>query len=122
MLHQNFYTIISTEVNGDEVNAVIHINKKHTIFEGHFPNFPVTPGVAMLQMVKELTQNHLNLKLMLTSASNIKFLSLVNPNAHSHLYFHIQINQDENLVRVKNTTSFEDGTIVLKCNVNFALR
>jgi 3-hydroxyacyl-[acyl-carrier-protein] dehydratase len=59
--------------------ATVEINKAHAIFEGHFPSLPVVPGVVMMQMVKEVLEDVLNRKLQLTSAGNLKFLSLINP-------------------------------------------
>lgn len=123
MLLKNFYTILSSESLEEHSFLVgIDIKKEHPIFKGHFPNFPVTPGVALLQIIKELTENHCQQSLFLESASNVKFLNLVNPNVNSILKFHIIIQEDSEHIKVKNTTSFEDGTAVLKCNVTFAKR
>ncbi|OBX26655.1 3-hydroxyacyl-[acyl-carrier-protein] dehydratase [Gelidibacter algens] len=120
MLLKNFYTIVKSEsLEANSFSATIEIQKEHPIFEGHFPNLSVTPGVAMLQILKELTENHLRLSLFLESASNVKFLSLVDPNVNATLKFDIIIQEDSQYIKVKNTTSFEDGTPVLKCNVTF---
>lgn len=123
MLLKNFYTVVKSEsLEANSLAATIEIHKEHPIFEGHFPNLPVTPGVAMLQILKELTQNYLHQPLLLESASNVKFLSLVDPNVNATLKFEIIVQEDTPNFKVKNTTSFEDGTPVLKCNVTFAKR
>ncbi len=123
MLLKNFYTIVKTEsLEANAFETTIKIHKEHPIFKGHFPNLSVTPGVAMLQILKELTETHLRLSLFLESASNVKFLSLVDPNVNATLKFHIIVQEDTPNFKVKNTTSFEDGTPVLKCNVTFVKR
>lgn len=123
MLLKQFYTIDSSElIEAQSFESSITIQKEHPIFEGHFPNFPVTPGVAMLQIIKELTGNHLQLSLFLESASNVKFLTMVDPNVNASLKFNIVIQEDGNYVKIKNSTSFNDGTPVLKCNVTFVKR
>lgn len=123
MLLKNFYNIIKSEsLEAHSFVATIEIQKEHPIFEGHFPNFPVTPGVGMLQILKEVTENHFMQSLFLVSASNVKFLSLVNPNVNAFLEFNIYYQEDEHIIKVKNSTSFTDGTPVLKCNVTFVKR
>ena len=123
MLLKNFYTILTSE--SLEVHSfviTVEIQKEHPIFKGHFPNFPVTPGVTMLQIIKELTENHLNQSLILVSGANIKFLSLVDPIENPILKFNITFQEESEHIKVKNTTSFEDGTPVLKCNATFVKR
>ena len=88
MLH-NFFQLIeksATEsVSGITLSAKIIINKDHPIFEGHFPNFPIVPGVCMIQMIKEILESHLATRLLLTSSGNIKFLSVINPEKNNEL-------------------------------------
>ncbi|TXE08345.1 3-hydroxyacyl-ACP dehydratase [Gelidibacter salicanalis] len=123
MLLQQFYTIVASEITkAQSFETTVKIQKEHPIFEGHFPNFPVTPGVTMLQIIKELTEDHLQQSLFIESASNVKFLTMVDPNINANLKFNIVIQEDGNYVKIKNSTSFNDGTPVLKCNVTFVKR
>lgn len=120
MLLKQFYKIQGSEIQkSSSFETIVKLQKDHPIFKGHFPNLPVTPGVAMLQIIKELTEQQLRLSLFLKSASNVKFLSLVDPNADSILKFHITFEENPKQVKVKNTTSFQDGTPVLKCYITF---
>ena len=123
MLLTNFYKILKSEsLEDDSFSATVQIQKEHPIFDGHFPAFPITPGVGMLQIIKELTETYANEILFLEGASNVKFLALVDPNINSTLTFNLLFNEDDINIKVKNTTSFEDGTLVLKCNATFAKR
>lgn len=120
MLLDDFYKVETLKVlDENSIELTIQLNKDHEIFKGHFPNYPVTPGVAMLQIIKNGLENFLSKQLQLQSSSNIKFLNLVNPNEEKTLLFKIDYTQEGELLKVKNSTSFRDGRSVLKCNVTF---
>ena len=115
MLLKDFYQIKSLEhTEGQNYVAHIIINKDHEVFKGHFPGNPVTPGVCMMQIIKELSVEVAKKPLMLKSASNIKFMALINPEINAELRLDLEIiNTDEGHIRVKNTTYFDD-TVALK--------
>lgn len=123
MLLTNFFTIVTSEpTRTNTFLTMVDLQADHPIFKGHFPGFPVTPGVGLLQILKELTEEHLGHELFLRSASHVKFLTLIDPYENARLKFAFTIVEASEMIKVKNTTSLEDGTIVLKCNVNFAKR
>lgn len=115
----DFYTLENSEKaeNGSYI-ANISLNKNHDIFKGHFPGNPVTPGVCMMQIVKELTEEFTGKKLFLKSASNVKFMAIINPFETPDLTLQLDINEGEEEIKVKNTTSFGE-TIALKMSVNY---
>ncbi|WP_082002097.1 3-hydroxyacyl-ACP dehydratase [Chryseobacterium sp. JAH] len=117
----DFYTLESSEKteNGSFI-ANIKLNKDHDIFNGHFPGNPVTPGVCMMQIVKELTEEFTGKKLFLRSASNVKFMAIINPFETPELKMQLDIKEEESNVKVKNTTSFGE-TIALKMSVHYTL-
>jgi 3-hydroxyacyl-[acyl-carrier-protein] dehydratase len=116
---KDFYTLQSYEKteNGSFV-ANISLNKDHDIFKGHFPGNPVTPGVCMMQIVKELTEEFTDSKLFLKTASNVKFMAIINPFETPDLIVQLDINENEDEIKVKNTTLFGE-TIALKMSVNY---
>jgi 3-hydroxyacyl-[acyl-carrier-protein] dehydratase len=104
----------------DRTTARITINKDHEIFKGHFPGNPVMPGVCMIQIIKELTEEVVGKKLFLSVSSNIKFMAIINPEIHPDLTLILDISRSENEVKIKNTTSFGD-TLALKLNAIFRI-
>ncbi|MEX2410125.1 MAG: 3-hydroxyacyl-ACP dehydratase, partial [Candidatus Paceibacterota bacterium] len=75
---------------------------------------PVTPGVCMMQIVKEICEGLLDCELQLKSASNVKFMALINPEVNSRLRFELALSQgEEQEIKVKNTTYMEE-TVALK--------
>ncbi|WP_179345200.1 3-hydroxyacyl-ACP dehydratase [Winogradskyella ursingii] len=120
MLLENFYEVLELkEIEDTKLLASVKINDNHQMFKGHFPNQPITPGVAMLQILKNCLELHFKNKLFMKSSSNVKFLALVEPSINSELNFNIQFEENQNQIKVKNLTSFNDHTAVLKCNATF---
>lgn len=115
----DFYTLETQEkTESGSFIANIKLNQAHDIFNGHFPGNPVTPGVCMMQIVKELTEEFTRKKLFLKTASNVKFMAIINPFETPDLKMQLDINEGENEVKVKNITSFGE-TIALKMSVNY---
>ncbi|KIC62481.1 3-hydroxyacyl-ACP dehydratase [Chryseobacterium taiwanense] len=115
----DFYTLDSFQkTENSHYIAQINLNKDHDIFKGHFPGNPVTPGVCMMQIVKELTEEFTGKKLFLKTASNVKFMAIINPFETPKLTLQLDITENEEEVKVKNTTSFGE-TIALKMSVNY---
>lgn len=115
MLLKDFYKVISLENTADQKYlAVISINENHDVFKGHFPGNPIMPGVCMMQIIKELSEGITNSTLMMQSLSNVKFMALINPFITPELRLELDvITTDDNLIKVKNTTYFND-TVALK--------
>lgn len=120
MLLEDFYRVSSSrQIDENSLEVIVELFKEHPIFKGHFPNFPIAPGVTMIQIIKNQLETLLQYQLNLKSASSIKFLNLVNPLEVSTLVFNINYTIENDVVKVKNSTSFKDGRSVLKCNVTF---
>lgn len=94
---QHFYTVNSkTEVEKGKVEFHVTINEQHPIFQGHFPNMPVTPGVVQLEMVKQLIAQHLNDSIILSEMNSCKYLAILDPTKESTVAIEITLAQLEN--------------------------
>ena len=56
MLNSTFYTIRKRTDTEGGVDYRVSLNASHIIYEAHFPGNPVTPGVCIIQIVKELVE------------------------------------------------------------------
>ncbi len=83
MLLNDFFKINSLTQEGLEIKAEVVINPDHKIFEGHFPEQPVVPGVCMMQMIKEIIEQIIGKEMNLTAASEMKFLAIINPKKNN---------------------------------------
>jgi len=115
MLLKDFYKVEQVEkVAEGKYNATVFLNNAHDVFKGHFPGNPVTPGVCMMQIIKELSQDIVESSLLMVSSSNVKFMALINPDVNPRLRLELEFSGDVNSeVKVKNTTYFDD-TVALK--------
>ncbi|MCC9017839.1 3-hydroxyacyl-ACP dehydratase [Flavobacterium lipolyticum] len=115
MVLKDFYKVLSEEKTGDSKYTIsILINEKHDVFKGHFPGNPIMPGVCMIQIIKELTESITKSTLIMQTLSNVKFMALINPEVNPELRLELDIvTTEEDLVKVKNTTFFND-TVALK--------
>ena len=118
MLIEGLYTLTDFSSVNQEIKAKVFLHKEHDIFKGHFPGNPIMPGVCMVQIIKELTEKALNKQLFLSVSSNIKFMALINPNKTPDLDILISYTEDDGLVKIKNTSSFDD-TVALKLSATF---
>jgi 3-hydroxyacyl-[acyl-carrier-protein] dehydratase len=115
MLLNDFYKILSVEpISGSQHVATILINEKHIVFKGHFPDNPIMPGVCMMQIIKELTEQITESSLVMQKLIDVKFTALINPFLTPELKLELEISTtEEGLVKVKNTSYFND-TVALK--------
>ena len=111
MLLKDFYKITSLDKNENQHQAIIVVNEKHEVFKGHFPGNPIMPGVCMMQIIKELTEQITGCQLILQTLSNVKFMALINPDVTPELRPELDILETEDgLVKVKNASYFNDTT------------
>jgi 3-hydroxyacyl-[acyl-carrier-protein] dehydratase len=126
MLTGNFFDIQSFTLDESETgplkyHVIVNLNNGNPIYEGHFPGNPIVPGVCQIQMVLELIEKAVNLKLKLTEADNIKFLSMINPLINSQLEFDITI-KDRNNQQITASASIGSGSsIFLKFKGKFEI-
>jgi len=118
MLLKGFYKLNSLTVTENLATAKITINKDHDVFKGHFPGNPVTPGVCMMQIIKELTEQIVDKRLFMESSSNVKFMAIINPEKTPDLVLELDIIETETGYKVKNNTTFND-TVALKLTTNY---
>ncbi|PBI86407.1 (3R)-hydroxymyristoyl-ACP dehydratase [Flavobacterium sp. ACN2] len=119
MILQDFYKILSEEkISDSKYTITILVNEKHEVFKGHFPGNPIMPGVCMIQIIKELTESITKSSLMIQSLANVKFMALINPEVTPELRLELDVTTTEDgLVKVKNTTYFNDTTALKLSNV-----
>lgn len=119
MLIDNFYEVVSLETaNTNQHTALVKLNTSHDVFKGHFPNNPVMPGICMIQIIKELSEEILKYELFMEQVLNVKFMTLINPEKCNELTFSLQIDEVDGAVKVKSTIDFE-GAVALKMSSTY---
>ena len=91
MLLNDFFTITELNADVETLTARIALNVKHRIYNGHFPDNPVTPGVVQMQIVKEILETHFKKPLRLKTMSKCKFLQILNPETTPEIFIIMDI-------------------------------
>lgn len=95
-LKNNLYKIISKEEVNSIFNYTVELNPSCVIYQAHFPGEPITPGVCIVQIGKEviedllLEQSSASRRLEIIKAKNIKFLSVISPNEMPILTYQVR--------------------------------
>jgi 3-hydroxyacyl-[acyl-carrier-protein] dehydratase len=110
------------ETSEVETNYQLLLDKSHPIFEGHFPGYPVLPGVVQIAIVTELLEKKLNKKLQLLKASNTKFLKMIDPLTMETIHLTTKVlSLTENGVKISSSIASEAGVCLkYKAQYKFA--
>ena len=118
MLHPELFTYIDLLADGDKLKIAISLNATHPIFKGHFPEQPVLPGVCMMQIVKEVAEIYLGKKLQLQKATELKFLSFIDPVANPSFQMELSIKTSDETIRI-DAKLLNDAIIFFKFSGTF---
>lgn len=119
MLLNHFFTIDDKQVNGNDLTVTLTINKDHRIFDGHFPGQPVVPGVCMMQIILELTEQVTEKKLKLLTAQDMKFLAVINPLENNKVSATVKYTETEVGTFSATATIFCNETVHFKFKGQF---
>ena len=118
-LKNDFYNVAWRQNTDCGVNFRVRLNAEHFIYAAHFPGNPITPGVCIIQIVKELTEELLQTPLFMTAAKNIKFTRVINPLQQPEITFVISSPQKD-AKGYKLTASVEnEGKIFAKMSLSY---
>jgi 3-hydroxyacyl-[acyl-carrier-protein] dehydratase len=121
ILKDNFYTINELEFVENKIQASIKIDSNHSIFEGHFPNNPITPGVVEMEIVKEIVSEGIKKTLKMSKMSNCKFLAILNPLNSSEVNVNIDVlEQEKNRIRI-SAQILDQQTVYLKISAEYII-
>lgn len=110
ILKDTFYTIKALTFEENVLEASISIHADHSIYEGHFPNNPVTPGVVQLELVKEILGTHFNKTIQLKTLATSKFLAVLNPvNTPEATFKMTVVEQEDQSLKVSGQLSTAEG-------------
>ena len=104
MLIKDYYTIENVLKQDDGiVRFDISLNADCSVYEGHFPGEPVSPGVCNIQMVKECTEQVAGKSLFLNNLQQCRLTTLVTPLAHPQVEVKILLEEKGEAYRLKAT-------------------
>ena len=101
MLQGILYETIAVDAAG----ATIRLLPESPVYKGHFPGYPITPGVCLVEIALELIaemagQAGHDGKVRLVAAKNIKFTSPIIPTSGTELRFNLGGEGSERTVEI----------------------
>lgn len=106
------YNITEFKKNEDGFNASVHFNSSHFIYKAHFPDNPVTPGVCIIQIAKELLEYHYGCTYVMNRASNVKYINIIDPRYDSDVVYGVKCSRIGKLVKATIVVSTSDKIFV----------
>ncbi|MDI1356451.1 MAG: 3-hydroxylacyl-ACP dehydratase [bacterium] len=123
-LLKNFYTEISStfsETNQQEFSSIIKLDPSHPVYQGHFEQVPIAPGVCLTQIIKEIVMEKYQKELIMTSGDNIKFLILINPTQQNEFSISFSVKEINHVLEVSANYS-ANGQSYMKFKGKFTPR
>lgn len=111
-LEDNFYIVRSLEIAGSGAfKGEVELLPEHPIYEGHFPQQPVVPGVCTLTIIRESLGKALQRQVSFSAIKECKYLSALLPFEGLILMLDFQLVESQ----LRGTVSrADDSRIVLK--------
>lgn len=114
-LKNNLYTIARKQLEEGYSGSLYELKliPSSVIYQAHFPGEPITPGVCIVQMGKELVEDALQQELHISYVKNVKFLSILTPTQSTSATFLLQkiiFSEDGKEVKVQIVVTSGDET------------
>lgn len=109
------YQLESFSRHESELKANIVLNEMDDVFKGHFPKNPILPGVAQLEIIKEILSVEFNRPVELKQLVNCKYLKIINPIESKQIEVRMILHELENELKVQVIFESSIG-ILTKCS------
>ncbi|NLA15072.1 MAG: hypothetical protein GX877_00840 [Bacteroidales bacterium] len=108
---KKLFTIESvTATEPGNFRATARLNTTHEVFQGHFPEVPILPGVCSLYLIRICTETILGKKLQYVAVGTCKFSSVVEPLREETLLMNAKTEVQEETNEIKVSAELQYGT------------
>ena len=97
---ESLFKIIIHHQRDQEISADIQVEKDHTIYRGHFPDFALTPGVVQMEMIRQVLGKAFEKEFRLKGSKSIKYPSMYRPSEKPEIQATLHYKQEGPLVKV----------------------
>lgn len=101
-LENYIYNLVSLQKNGNgEWLAEVELNAECSVYQGHFPGMPITPGVILLAMTGEIAEKIVGSECRLVNVKNLRFLKILTPEEARISFVVHSLEREEGLFKLK---------------------
>lgn len=101
-LKNNLFFIIGNSISDKEFEFKVRLEKDCTIYKAHFPQNPITPGVCIIQIAKELFEEKNGCQVEIKKMKSVKFLNLMSPSQKKEYIYHFsKFSQEEDTYKMQ---------------------
>lgn len=124
MLLNSYFTIKEEIKNETGSDFHIALNPQHEVYQGHFPNDPICPGVCSIQTIRECAELVLGRQLTISAVSQCRFSELLTPVKNIDLIVKLALEKSaEDSYKAIASISSEDGqTLFLEYKGEYSLQ
>lgn len=108
------FSVISHSTGEAGAAYEIALNADHTIYKAHFPGQPVTPGVCIIGIAKELLEDVVGASLEIAAIKSVKFVAVLSPSEYGHVNCEIRNVENEADIVKAQVTLFSEETVFAK--------
>lgn len=105
-LLNDLYTLSHSQIAETEGQFHLQLQATHIIYMSHFPGMPVTPGVCLCAIARELVEQTVGKPLQLTAVKNAKFLKVLSPEVYPNV-----------AAKVKRVATNSDGMVTAQVSI-----
>ena len=117
-LENSFYKINNIEQKSDDAFAIeVTILPGHQIYEGHFPQQPVVPGVCTLTIIRECIGNILSKEVSFASIKECKYVSALIPLEDLRIMINLSITESTKIAATVERVDNQQTVLKLKANL-----
>ena len=123
-LLNNLYTLSHSQISEAEGQFRLRLNTTHAIYKSHFPGMPVTPGVCLCAIARELVEKVLGRPLQLTAVKNAKFLKVLSPTEYPNVVARVKraTTTSENTTTAQVTIETLEGEAFVKISITASIK
>ena len=113
MLIKDYYIITERTRREDSEVFCITLNPSCAVYEGHFPDMPVSPGVCNIQMLLECAELVAGKPLRISSINRCRLTTLITPETHPRLEAHITLTDNTDHLLLNASLGMGDDVYML---------
>lgn len=95
LLRNRLYRIIRQTRLAKGWECRLSLNASHPVYRAHFPGYPVTPGVCIVQLAKEVVTVCHAKPFFLRGMKHVKFLRILQPDRHEKVSVRLQLKETD---------------------------